>query len=336
MVGLIVSGPQNAHPGESAPAPGHDSAPDPGGVRPSSADVAAIVPAFNESPDSLVRTLSALLEQTQPLDRVVVVDDASPTAVEIPSQLASRVELVRLEQNLGGSAARNHGAGLTTARYLLFVNCDVVLHPDWLERGVVFMDSNPGAGAVSGAIVPLLGSRLLRDWRLQFIETKSHRSALAGPTAVTWLVGHVMLVRRSVFEEVGGFDARFRTAREDVDFSDRVLASGYELFQLPGLVADSYEPASIDGLARKTVRNAGWDLRPRSVSQRAPCAAVKPVQPLRATASLVGVFIEQLGRDIVKRRFRFVPVDAAICSRGLVLVWRSWRETRGTSGQPPQ
>ncbi len=86
----------------------------------------------------------------------------------------------------------------------------------------------------------------------------------------------------------------------------------------------------------KTVRNAGWDLRPRSVSQRAPCAAVKPVQPLRATASLVGVFIEQLGRDIVKRRFRFVPVDAAICSRGLVLVWRSWRETRGTSGQPPQ
>ena len=275
------------------------------------------------------RTLRGLLVQEHPVDQLMVVDDASPRPATIPVDLSSGVEIVRLPENLGLSEARNRGALGTTSTYLLFVNCDVVLKPSWLDNGLAFMESNLNAGAVSGRIVPIAGPEVLRDWRLQFIETKSHRSVLTGPTPVTWLVGHTMLVRRTVFDEVGGFDPRFRSAGEDWDFSQRIRSSGYLTFHHPELVAESHELASIENLARKNVRNAGWDLRPRADER--VCAAVRPVRPLPATVSLVRTLIQQVGRDLVKRRFRFLPVDLAITARSIVLVWRAPRMTRSLS-----
>jgi GT2 family glycosyltransferase len=293
--------------------------------------VAAVVPAFDEGGTSLERTLRGLLGQARRPDHVLVVDDGSPSPLALPAELRSEAEVVRLAKNSGLAAARNHGARLTTTEFLLFVNCDVVLGPDWLEHGVAFMESAAEVGAVSGAIVPVAGPKVLRDWRLQFIEPKPHRSSLAGPTAVTWLVGHALLVRRAAFDSAGGFDPRFRTAGEDWDFSQRVRARGYELVHHPGLVAESHESASIDSLARKSIRNAGWDLRSRP--PELACAATRPVRLLPATASVLRISGGWIARDLVKVRPRFLAADLAVAARSVALLRKAARLRKGGRSQ---
>jgi glycosyltransferase involved in cell wall biosynthesis len=287
------------------------------GQRPS---VAAIFPGYNESAQSIERTVAGVLTQTAPPSPVVLIDDASPTALSAPPQFDTQVDVIRLSENAGISAGRNHGAASTDSDYLLFVNSDVVLERHWVQRAREFMDAHDSAGAVSGTIVPVVGPRLLRKWRLQFIETKTHRSALTGPAPVTWIVGHVFFVRREAFDAIGGFDPRFRSAGEDWDLSQRLLAAGYDLFHLPSLVAQSYEPASIASLARKSVRNDGWDLRTGG-SER-PCAAVKPLRPLAATISTFATLAEYSGRNLARGRLWFLPVDALVCAYSLGLIWR--------------
>src|SRR5512146_931602 len=97
------------------------------------ATVDAIIPVYSESSENLIRTVESLLGQEQGLDRIVMVDDASPTAVVLPEQLRSSVEVLRLAANGGVAAARNEGAAGSRADYLLFVNCDVALRPQWIE-----------------------------------------------------------------------------------------------------------------------------------------------------------------------------------------------------------
>jgi N-acetylglucosaminyl-diphospho-decaprenol L-rhamnosyltransferase len=283
--------------------------------------VAAIVPVFGESGGSLARTLAGLLLQTTPLDQILVVDDGSPTPASIPAELRSQVEILRLNRNCGLARARNSGADLCTAKYLLFVNCDVVLKPDWAETAVTFMEAHGAAGAVSGPIVPVIGPPLLREWRLQCIESKVHRSRLTEPQSVSWLVGHVILVRRSAFDDVNGFDPRFRLAGEDWDFSQRLLSRGHAVFHVPTLVAESFEAASVEGLARKNVRNAGWDISGRQTDLR--CAAIRPVQPITATASLLRLCIGRMVRHVLKCRLRLLSVELTITFRSLVLVWHA-------------
>jgi hypothetical protein len=122
---------------------------------------------------------------------------------------------------------------------------------------------------------------------------------------------------------VSGFDERFRSAGEDWDFSQRVLAVGRGVFHLPALVAESHERASVEGLARKTVRNAGCDLRNTEPELR--CSALRRMRPLNATPSMLRLLLERMARDVLKRRWHLLPVDLVIGGRSLLLVWTASR-----------
>ena len=224
---------------------------------------AAVVPVFDETGGSLARTVEGLASQTAAPEEIVVVDDASARPLTMPG-----VDVLRLPQNSGLSQARNEGAANTDAAYLLFVNCDVVLTPDWLERGLAYLNEHPETGAVGGRIVPVEGPQVLRDWRLQHIEPKVHRSPPAGPTPVSWLVGHALLVRRDVFDEVGGFDPRFRTARR-----------GLELLRARAGLRPARRPPA--RARRATATSVAFDRRP-GAQKRAQRALGSPRRRARA------------------------------------------------------
>lgn len=286
--------------------------------------VTAVIPVFNESGGSLKRTLAGVRGQSRPPERVIVVDDASdrPATLE---QGGESVEALRLSINGGVSNARNAGARLAGSDYILFVNCDVVLTPDWLERAAGFLDGHPDVGLVSGVIRPVVGPRILREWRLQVLEPKVHRSNLSAPTRVTWVVGHALLVRRDVFDAIGGFDRRFRVSAEDWDFSQRVRAAGRSVVHLPHVVAESYEPASVETLARKRIRNAGWALT--TSDEKHLCAATRQLRPVATAASIAWLGAIQMARNFLKARIRFVGVDAVVTLHAIVLVWKALRAT---------
>ncbi|BCW99708.1 MAG: glycosyl transferase [Armatimonadota bacterium] len=187
------------------------------------------------------------------LEGVVVVDNASGDdslagigEVELPLRVLTN------SANRGFAAACNQGAGHCASDYLLFLNPDCVVEPDAIAAVVAFMERKEN-GAVGVA-----GARLLdaqgRTWRccsrrprpLDFLKKAFGVDALF-PRLRTHLmrewdheesrpVDHVMgsfyLVRRNLFEQLGGFDERFFVYLEDLDFSVRTAQAGYTVHYL--------------------------------------------------------------------------------------------------------
>ncbi len=169
--------------------------------------------------ESLPGLLGSLASQAGPRpSRVVVVDDRpSPSP---PLDIAGGPEVVR-SGGRGPAAARNRGWRRCSAEWVVFVDDDVVLPPDWSMRLGVDLENlgSHTAGSQGRLRVPLPTGRRPTDWERN----------VRGLERAAWATAD-MAYRRRVLEEVGGFEERFRRAyREDSDLALRVMESGYRL-----------------------------------------------------------------------------------------------------------
>ncbi len=111
--------------------------------------VSAIVPVYNARQD-LDQCLDALLSSSYKHLEILVVDDAS-TENPAPIALKKGIPVFRLEVQSGVAAARNLGVRHATGEILLFVDSDVVVKTDSIERLVKNFRSDPDIAAVFGS-----------------------------------------------------------------------------------------------------------------------------------------------------------------------------------------
>lgn len=191
--------------------------------------------------------------------RVVVVDNASTDASAAEAE-HSGATVLRLAENTGFGPACNRGAGeiagLPPAETLLLLNPDAALVDGEAALSLLLaeLEVDPGVAAVAPALegegqepfqlrrLPTLGSlareafllnRLLPGSRGFRRERYLDRDRSA-PFDVEQPAAAALLVRASVFEEVGGFDPAFAPAWfEDVDLCARILESGYRIRFVP-------------------------------------------------------------------------------------------------------
>ena len=187
------------------------------------------------------------------LGSVVVVDNASTDkSAEQLDTVGLPVNLVKNAENLGFAFACNQGAHRSTGDFLLFLNPDARLFADSLDEPMRFFASNPRAGICGVGLVDDDGTvqrtcRNFPSWQeyvsqgtglatllrlvgvAQGLEGWAHDEA----RAVDQLIGAFFLVRRSVFEALGGFDEEFFVYFEEVDFSLRARKKGWESWFLP-------------------------------------------------------------------------------------------------------
>lgn len=189
--------------------------------------VSVIIPTRNR-PETLVRALKSVLSQTYTALEVCVVDDASSPPVEVPSTLMNdpRIKIVRLETNHGAAGARNVGVGATSGPLLAFLDDDDEWLPNKTARQVKVLSnqSDDVAGTECGyqvwekgqlTAMHLPAARRDLSWELFF-----------HPVTGAWSV----LMRRDVFEELGGFDESLER-HEDWDLWLR-LVERYDLIPL--------------------------------------------------------------------------------------------------------
>jgi GT2 family glycosyltransferase len=176
----------------------------------------------------------------------IVVDNASTDgSCDALSQLHG-VTVIESSENLGFGKACNLGAAHVQADYVLFLNPDAALFPGTLERALTFMQDPVHAqvgicgvqlvdaqGQVSRScarfptaarlvaqavgldrLVPSLGL-LMADWPHDRTKTVDH------------VIGAFFLMRRELFNSLGGFDERFFLYLEDLDFSYRARQIGW-------------------------------------------------------------------------------------------------------------
>ena len=179
--------------------------------------------------------------------RVVVSDSGSTDGVD---EVARRLELTYLPgPNRGFGAGVNRAMAdpaLDGARWVLLVNPDVRMVDGSLSDLVERCSGHPRTALATvrtvneeGGLVHNLGRRVsLREWAsLPFTSNGSdwfqepERYAADGTAA--WVAGSFLLLRRDVFEELGGFDERFFLYSEEVDLCTRARAAGWEVRYVP-------------------------------------------------------------------------------------------------------
>jgi GT2 family glycosyltransferase len=188
--------------------------------------LSVIVPVYN-NPQDLRECLSALIASSCPGSEIIVVDDASTD--DTPSIAAQMgVQVLRLAKNSGPAAARNYGASHAQGEILFFVDADVVVAPDAVRHVVALFAEDPNLVAVFGSYdARPLAKGVVSQYRNllhHFVHQNGDREAS------TFWAG-CGAIRRSVFQEVGGFDARRfpRPSIEDIELGYRLRQAGHRI-----------------------------------------------------------------------------------------------------------
>jgi N-acetylglucosaminyl-diphospho-decaprenol L-rhamnosyltransferase len=182
------------------------------------------------------------------ITRVTVVDndssDGSDAGIE---DLPLPLQVIRNRRNVGFAAGCNRGAAGSSADHLLFLNPDTRLLEDTLGVVTRFMDEpradgvgicgvqmvdDTGAPAISCARFPTLRILLGKMTGLDRVAPGLFPSHHLGPAelrssrVVDQVIGAFFLVRRGLFERLGGFDPRYFIYFEEVDFALRARRQG--------------------------------------------------------------------------------------------------------------
>lgn len=180
--------------------------------------ISVVVPVRN-GPEFIRRCISRLQASTFHDLEIVVVDDASTDdTADIAEDMQVRV--IRLEENVGPAQARNIGAEAARAELVLFIDADVSVHPDTVEKVVETFVEHPEVDAVFGSYDcwPVIGNVIsqYRNLYHHFVHQQ------ASEDASTFWSG-CGAIRRSVFLEMGGFDTSYgRPCIEDIELGVRL------------------------------------------------------------------------------------------------------------------
>jgi GT2 family glycosyltransferase len=197
--------------------------------------ISVIVVAHNEG-DQLPATVEAVLA-TGPEDmEVIVVDDQSDDGSPDAITAGERVMLVRTESRAGVTGARNLGAKYASGDILVFSDGHVRPHPGWAEPLMNEL-SDSTVGAVAPAISPLgdVGTPGYGfTWRSPSLATAWICEPATTPLPVPMLCGCFFVVRKDVFDRLGGFDSGLTLwGMEDAELSLCVWRLGLECRVVP-------------------------------------------------------------------------------------------------------
>ena len=275
-----------------------------------------VIPAFGEPGAALEATLDACLRQFQTVSQILVIDDGSPVPVVIPERILSsgKVQLWRMAENRGIAAARNFAIARSTAAWVACINCEVLPAPDWLQSCSCHLYEHPRVAACFSRMVPHNPKRLLSRWRMRFQETNfgDHSRSASAP-------GHAVLFRREALDSVAAYDVRFRRVREDCDICERLENAGWEIHYLNQSRCTSIQNDDLPMLSRKALARSDW---------HSPDDYSFPKVVIDQSRWLV----MRLGRNLVKLRFYFWPIDVAVWFGAIGIAAASFLQLRTRSG----
>lgn len=202
---------------------------------------------------------------------LILVDNASTDdSVTFVRERFPSVRLVQLEKNLGFAGGNNAGARVARAPYLAFLNNDTDADPGWAACLRDALEVNPNASLATSRIVYRHDPAILDSAGDGYLRAGGAFKRGHGQPAVDYLeatevfgaCGAAFMIRRAVFQELGGFDEDLFLVYEDVDLSYRAQLRGYLCLYVPGACVRHAGSATMGTVSRTSVfygqRNLEW------------------------------------------------------------------------------
>jgi GT2 family glycosyltransferase len=243
--------------------------------------VAVVIPSWN-SAGLLPRCLDSLQAQGRELELIVVDNGSGDGSL---AYLQERdIPHLSLPTNVGFAAAVNLGAARTSAPAVLVLNADTALEPGCVDALAAALAADEDLGGVQPRILQLepgggesvtsarlysAGQALTRDGRaLELAAGEPQSSATLRGGEVFGVCGAACLLRRELFDRVGGYDERYFAFYEDVDLNVRARVAGWRFGYVPEAVVWHVGNASWQaGFQRPGAENARLVARNRLATQ---------------------------------------------------------------------
>lgn len=209
--------------------------------------VAIAIPALHR-PDLTARCIEFIQKQTLPAGEweIVVIENEARAGQMLPDPLPPNTRRIELDTNEGTTGSINRAVVATESRYVLLLNNDVELEPDYVEKLVSALDADPKLGFATGKLLRATertqldgaGDAMLMaggSYRLGHLDRDEGQFDRTMPVLAG--CGAAVLYRREAFVAGGGLDADFFAYLDDLDLALRVQLLGYSGVYLPNAVA---------------------------------------------------------------------------------------------------
>ncbi|MBI3006533.1 MAG: glycosyltransferase [Ignavibacteriales bacterium] len=294
--------------------------------------------------DFLHHALHSLQKATKGISsEIIVVDNASDDgSAEMVRKRFPGVQLIVNKHNLGFAKANNIGLESARGKLLLLINPDTVVQEDTLRVMMRFFDEYPDAGLAGCKILNPDGSFQLScrrsfptPWvaltKISGLSKVFPRSSWFGKYNLTYLnadetyevdavSGSFMMLRRDVYQHVGGLDEAFFMYGEDLDWCYRIQKAGRKIFyvhttQIIHYKGESTKRSALDEI--RTFYEAMHLFVRKHYAKRFPLALLVRL----------GIGFTSIGANVrsLLRPLKFAVVDFLIVDISLLLAEYLWR-----------
>jgi GT2 family glycosyltransferase len=205
----------------------------------------SIVSVNYNQPEVTCEMLASLRKVTYPNFEILIVDNASPsTSPDSIKEQYPEVQLLISDKNLGFAGGNNIALKQTQGDYILLLNNDTEVKPDFLDSLVALMESDKEIGIVSSKILYFHEDNTIQYAGASPLNRITSRGFHYGykeidngqfneVTETAYPHGACMMIRKSVLEELGLLYEGYFLYYEELDFAERVKRAGYKIYFQP-------------------------------------------------------------------------------------------------------
>ncbi|WP_349866926.1 glycosyltransferase [Leifsonia sp. WHRI 6310E] len=217
--------------------------------------VSVVLVNFRGTDDTLtaVEQLGRIDWPAERLEIVIVENASGDDSAERIRREAPHVRLVESSENLGFAGGCNLGVAASSGEYVAFLNNDAKPDAGWVRAAVKQFESSARVGAVASRVLDWDGEKVdyigsAMTWFGQGYKPLTAQPVPSTPDRVKDVLfgtGSAMFVRRSVYDQLGGFDERYFMFFEDVDLGWRLNLLGHRFVYEPDSLAFHKHHASM-------------------------------------------------------------------------------------------
>jgi len=201
--------------------------------------VTAIIVNWNDK-DVIVECIQSILDQNRNKIDIIISDNGSKDdSVEFIRKRFPSIKIIENGKNLGFGSAINRGLGLAKGDYLLFLNSDLKLHSKCVGELAKVLESDSNVGGTIPKILHIDQQNTINSLGVLINYTGIAYPNLLGQKDPGYqepfesACGGIFMLKREVYETVGGFDEDLFLYHEDHDLSWRIRLAGWHLKVIP-------------------------------------------------------------------------------------------------------